>query len=75
MNEWMAFIRSFVKEIALAPGRAVIRYPMPTPKDNSIRGRAVQEIALSGPVLFTVHRGGPECTVGGTVFEMWLGNL
>ena len=63
MNEWMVFIRSFVKEIAVAPGRAVIRYTMPTPKDNSIRGRAVQEIALSGPVLFTVHRGGPKRAV------------
>ena len=44
MNEWMVFIRSFVKEIAVAPGRAVIRYTMPTPKNNSIRGRAFRKL-------------------------------
>ena len=30
---------------------------------------------LMVPVLSTVYVGGPECTVDGTVFEMWLGAL
>ena len=32
-------------------------------------------VNLITKVLDFVQLGGPECTVGGTVFEMWLGAL
>ena len=75
LTETRAFIKSFVKEIGVVPGKAVIRYTIPMPEDSPLKGRDDQEIALGGPVLSTVPYGGPECTVGGTVFEMWLGAL
>ena len=63
LTETKAFIRSFVKEIGVVPGKAVIRYSIPMPEDSPIRGRDVQEIALNAPVLSTVTHGGPKCTV------------
>ena len=62
LTETRAFIRSFVKEIGVVPGRAVIRYTIPMPKDGPMRGRDAQEIALDAPVLCTVTHGG----AGGT---------
>ena len=59
LTETRAFIRSFVREIGVVPGKATIRYTIPMPKDSPIRGRDAQEIALSGPVLSTVTHGGP----------------
>ncbi len=59
LTETRAFIRSFVKEIGVVPGKATIRYTIPTPKDSPIKGRDAQEIALSAPVLSTVTHGGP----------------
>ncbi len=59
LTESRAFIQSFVKEIVVAPGRATIRYAIPMPQDSPIGGRDVQEIALSAPVLSTVHHGRP----------------
>ena len=58
LTETRAFIRSFVKEIGVVPGKATIRYTIPTPKDSPIKGRDAQEIALSAPVLSTVTHGG-----------------
>ena len=58
LTESRAFIRSFVKEINVAPGRAVIRYSIPMPEDSRIPGKDVEEIALAAPVLSTVHYGG-----------------
>ena len=58
LTETKAFIRSFVKEIGVVPGKAVIRYSIPMPEDSPIRGRDVQEIALNAPVLSTVTHGG-----------------
>ena len=62
LTETRAFIRSFVKEIGVVPGKATIRYTIPTPKDSPIKGRDAQEIALSAPVLSTVTHGGPGWT-------------
>ena len=75
LTERRAFIETFVKEIEVRPGKAVVRYSVPMPKDSPIPGRVTEEVALHGPVLSTVKLGGPECTVGGTIFEMWLGAL
>ena len=59
LTESRAFIKSFVKEIEVAPGRAVIRYSIPMPEDSWIPGRDMEEVALTSPVLSTVHCGGP----------------
>ena len=58
-TESKAFIRSFVKEIAVAPGKAIIRYSIPMPYDSRIPGRDSEELALNGPVLPTVPFGTP----------------
>ena len=43
------------------------------------RGRAGEDYTATLNVISKVldfdQLGGPECTVGGTVFEMWLGSL
>ena len=36
--ESRAFIRSFVKEIEVRPGKATIHYTIPTPEDSPIGG-------------------------------------
>ena len=57
LTETKTFIRSFVKEIAVAPGQAIVRYAMPMPEDSPI-GRGESEVVRIGePVLATVHDG------------------
>ncbi len=63
LTERRAFIESFVKEIIVMPGDALMRYTVPMPDDSLIPGRATEKVALNGSVLSTVHDGGPECTV------------
>ena len=75
LTETKAFVRSFVKEIVVKPGRAAIVYSIPTPDDSPIGGADAAEIALNGGVMNSVRHGGPILTVGRTVFEMWLGAL
>ena len=58
VTETKAFIRSFVKEIAVRPGKAVIHYTIPTPLDNDIDGADVAEVALSRRVMKSVTSGG-----------------
>ena len=57
LTETKAFIRSFVKEIAIAPGQAIIRYTMPMPGDSPIGKRESEEIMIAEPVLPMVHDG------------------
>ena len=38
-------------------------------------GADAAEIALNGRVMNSVQSGGPKWMVGGTIFEMWLGDL
>ncbi|MXW25222.1 MAG: hypothetical protein F4Z77_02810, partial [Dehalococcoidia bacterium] len=59
LTESKAFLHSFVKEIAVAPGAATIRYSIPMPKDSPLRGGKAEEVALAAPVLSTVKSGGP----------------
>ena len=73
LTERRAFIESFVKEIVVMPGNAVVSYTIPMPDDSPIPGRDAEEMALHGPVLSTVKFGGPKLTVGRTIFEMWMG--
>ena len=58
LTESKAFIRSFVKEIAVAPGAATIRYTIPMPQDSPLRGGKAEQVDLGGPVLSTVKSGG-----------------
>ena len=60
LTESRAFIRSFVKEIEVRPGRAVIHYTIPTPEDSPIGGADATEVALNGGVRSTVRSGGPK---------------
>ena len=73
LTETRAFVHSFVKEVQVKPGKAAIIYSIPTPDDSPIGGADAAEIALNGRVMNSVLPGGPEWTVDGTIFEMWLG--
>ena len=46
-----------MKEIAVAPGAATIRYAIPMPGDGPLRGGKAEEVALGAPVLSTVKSG------------------
>ena len=73
LTERRAFIQSFVKEIVVVPGDALLRYTVPMPDDSLIPGRAAEKVTLPVPVLSTLPDGGPKLTVGRTIFELWLG--
>ena len=62
-------MRDFLKEIVVMPGDALLRYTVPMPDDSLIPGRAAEKVGLSGPVLSTMHDGGPKWTVDRTEFE------
>ena len=62
LTERRAFIKSFVKEIVVMPGDALLRYTVPMPYDSLIPGRAAEKVALPAPVLSTMHDGGPTRT-------------
>ena len=59
LTERRAFIESFVKEIIVMPGDALIRYTVPLPDDSFLAGRATEKMALDASVLSTVHVGPP----------------
>ena len=62
LTERRAFIESFVKEIIVMPGDALIRYTVPLPDDSFLAGRATEKMALDASVLSTVHVGPPQGT-------------
>ena len=62
LTQSRAFIRSFVKEIAVRPGKAMILYTMLTPEDSPIGGGDAAEVVLNGGVMSMGHVGG----AGGT---------
>ncbi len=62
LTERKAFIRRFVKEIAVRPGKATILYTIPMPFDGRVAGRVSENVPLPGSVLSTVRPGTP----GGT---------
>ena len=63
LTERRAFIQSFVKEIVVVPGDALLRYTVPMPDDSLIPGRAAEKVTLPVPVLSTLPDGGPKRTV------------
>ena len=62
LTERRAFIETFVKEIVVMPGEALLRYTIPMPDDSPIPGRNAEEMVLNGSVLSTVKNGGPDGT-------------
>ena len=62
LTETKAFVRSFIKEIVVKPGKAAIVYSIPTPDDSPIGGADAAEIALNGGVMNSVRHGGPDWT-------------
>ena len=58
LTERRAFIESFVKEIVVQSGGAVVRYTIPMPHDSPIGGRDSEEVVLYSPVLSSVKSGG-----------------
>ena len=60
VTETKAFIRSFVKQISVLPGRAVIRYTIPTPQDSPLRGADAADLELSEGVRSMVPGGRPD---------------
>ena len=60
ITECRAFIRTFVREIDVNPGKAVVHYTIPTPKDSPLKGGDAAEVALRGPVMSTVPPSGAE---------------
>ena len=67
LTERRAFIQSFVKEIVVMPGDALLKYTVPMPDDSLIPGRAAEKVALNGSVLPTLPDGGPVRTGTGVV--------
>ena len=59
ITESRAFIRSFVTEIEVRPGRATIHYSIPTPEDSPIGGADLAQVALDRGVRSTGAAGGP----------------
>ena len=58
LTERRAFIQSFIKEIVVVPGDALLRYTVPMPDDSLIPGRAAEKVTLPAPVLSTLPDGG-----------------
>ena len=58
LTERRAFIESFIKEIVVQPGNALLRYTIPMPEDSPIGDSDAEELALHAPVLSTVKFGG-----------------
>ena len=58
LTETRAFIRSFVKEVQIAPGKATIVYTIPMPEDNPIGGSDTAGLALTNGVRSTIRGSG-----------------
>ena len=62
ITESKAFLRTFIKQIDVEPGRAVIHYTIPMPEDSPIGRKDAAEVALAEGVRSSVRDGG----AGGT---------
>ena len=51
LTERRAFIESFVREIVVMPGAALLRYTMPMPGDSPMPARSAEKLALDGSAL------------------------
>ena len=59
LTETRTFVRSFVTQITVKPGPAVIHYTIPMPEDSPIGSADAAEVALSGRVMSAVDVGRP----------------
>jgi len=50
IREGRAFVWTFVKEVAVRPGNALVRYTIPMPGESPIAGRNSEEMALDGSI-------------------------
>ena len=62
ITESKAFLRTFIKQIAVEPGRATIHYTIPMPEDSPIGRKDTAEVALAEGVRSSVRNGGPSWT-------------
>ena len=62
LTERKAFIETFVKEIVVTPGNALLRYTIPMPVDSRVPGEKSEDMALPGSVLSSLKNGGAEGT-------------
>ena len=58
ITESKAFLRTFIKRIAVEPGRATIHYTIPMPEDSPIGRKDAAEVALAEGVRSSVRDGG-----------------
>ena len=74
LTETRAFVHSFVKQVAVRPGKATIVYAIPTPDDSPMGGADAAEIALNGRVMNSGLPGGPgrDRTCGRSVMSRLL---
>ena len=64
LTERKAFIQSFVKEIVVIPGDALLRYTVPMPSDSLIPGKAIEKMC---PDRLGTCFSAPESTTTGEV--------
>ena len=57
LTERRTFLESFVKEIIVMPGDALIRYTVPMPEDSLIPGGVTEKVALKSALLTTAMSG------------------
>ena len=69
LTERRSFIESFVKEIIVVPGDALMRYTVPMPDDSLVPGRVTEHVALPDSVLSTIQFGGPSRNRNGRCLE------
>ena len=50
LPERKAFVETFIKEIVVMPGKAVVHYRVPTAKDSQNPERDAEELDLAGPL-------------------------
>ena len=62
LTETRAFVKSFVKEVLVKPGRAAVIYSLPMPDDSPIGEADTAELALVGRVIASGRSGGPDWT-------------
>ena len=62
LTETRAFVKSFVKEVLVKPGRAAVIYSLPMPDDSPIGEADTAELALGGRVIASGRSGGPGWT-------------
>ena len=48
LAERRAFIESFVREVVVMPGHALLRYRVPMPDDSPIPGKVTEVVVLDG---------------------------